>query len=343
MRILIVGGTSFVGSRNRLGRIERRSRRHGHQPRTDAERPSRVRHPTRSATATATCRALEGLTFDVTVDAIAFRPIDVDALATALEHRGGHHIQISSVSAYEDPPSEGATEETATLWNDTSLARDAEVTGRVLRAAEGGLRTSGRGALRRPAHHRAADLRHRQPRRHAALPLLGRAAPTIGGNVAVPGPRDNALQYIDARDLGEFVVTLATNGTLGAFHAAGPYPPGRFFEVIESIKRTDLAQRDAPRRDLPSSHQEPPPRHEIPALVRFDERNRAGRRPRQGGRGRSDVPRPQRERRGRRRMVGRPRGPVVVAHARARGHARSNQRVSRGFTLKIAVSAGKFR
>jgi 2'-hydroxyisoflavone reductase len=56
-----------------------------------------------------------------------------------------------------------------------------------------------------------------------------------GGNVAVPGPRDNALQYIDARDLGEFVVTLAANSTLGAFHAAGPYPPGRFYDVIQTI------------------------------------------------------------------------------------------------------------
>jgi 2'-hydroxyisoflavone reductase len=56
-----------------------------------------------------------------------------------------------------------------------------------------------------------------------------------GGNVAIPGPRDNALQYIDARDLGEFVVTLAATSTLGAFHAAGPYPPGKFFEVMEAI------------------------------------------------------------------------------------------------------------
>jgi len=63
-----------------------------------------------------TCRRSANLSFDVTVDAIAYRPFDVDVLAKTLGDRGGHHIQISSVSAYDDPPKEGATEETATLW-----------------------------------------------------------------------------------------------------------------------------------------------------------------------------------------------------------------------------------
>jgi 2'-hydroxyisoflavone reductase len=178
--------------------------------------------------------ALADHTFDVTVDAIAFRPIDVDVLATALGQRGGHHIQISSVSAYQDPPSEGATEETVTLWNDTSLAPDAEVTAESY------------GPLK-AACERAAE-EHFGDQLTIVRPtfVIGSHDATlrfpywvdrlrIGGNVAVPGPRDNALQYIDARDLGEFVVTLATDSTLGAFHAAGPYPPGRFFEVMEAI------------------------------------------------------------------------------------------------------------
>jgi nucleoside-diphosphate-sugar epimerase len=233
MRVLIVGGTSFVGRGVAWAALEA-----GHdvtvinRGQTPSDLPDSVtrlvgdRHGDLSA--------LDGLSFDVTVDAIAFRPVDVDVLASALGQRGGHHIQISSVSAYEDPPKEGATEETATLWNDTSLAPDAEVTAETY----GPLKA----ACERSAQEHFGD----QLTLVRPTFVIGSHDATLrfpywverlrrGGSVAVPGPRDNALQYIDARDLGEFVVTLATNSTLGAFHAAGPYPPGRFFEVIQSI------------------------------------------------------------------------------------------------------------
>ena len=112
MRILIVGGTSFVGRGIAWAALNA-----GHdvtvinRGQTESDLPDSVtrlvgdRH--------GDMLALEGLTFDVTVDAIAFRPVDVDVLAAALGTRGGHHIQISSVSAYEDPPSDGATSRSA--------------------------------------------------------------------------------------------------------------------------------------------------------------------------------------------------------------------------------------
>jgi 2'-hydroxyisoflavone reductase len=234
MRILIVGGTSFVGRAIAWAALNA-----GHdvtvinRGQTPSDLPDSVtrligdRHGDMSA--------LADLSYDVTVDAIAFRPADVDVLADALGQRGGHHIQISSVSAYEDPPREGATEETATLWDDASLARDAEVTAETY------------GPLKAACERAATE--HFGDQLTIVRPtfVIGSHDATlrfpywverlrIGGKIAVPGPRDNALQYIDARDLGEFVVTLATNTTLGAFHAAGPYPPARFVEVIEAIK-----------------------------------------------------------------------------------------------------------
>jgi 2'-hydroxyisoflavone reductase len=233
MRILIVGGTSFVGRAVAWAALN-----NGHdvtvinRGQTPSDLPDTVtrlvgdRHGDMSA--------LADVSFDVTVDAIAFRPADVDVLAAALGKRGGHHIQISSVSAYEDPPNEGATEETATLWDDATLARDAEVTGETY------------GPLKAACERAATE--HFGDQLTIVRPtfVIGSHDATlrfpywverlrVGGNIAVPGPRDNALQYIDARDLGEFVVTLATNSTLGAFHVAGPYPAARFFEVIEAI------------------------------------------------------------------------------------------------------------
>jgi hypothetical protein len=56
-----------------------------------------------------------------------------------------------------------------------------------------------------------------------------------GGTVAVPGPREVALQYIDARDLAAFTVKLVGDETSGAFTAAGPWPAARFVDVVEEI------------------------------------------------------------------------------------------------------------
>lgn len=233
MRILIVGGTSFVGRAVAWAALDA-----GHdvtvinRGQTASDLPATVTRLIGDRQGDLS--ALADLSFDVTVDAIAYRPVDVDALAQALGERGGHHIQISSVSAYDDPPKEGATEDSAVLWDDPTLARDAEVTAETY------------GPLK-AACERAAE-EHFGERLTFVRPtfVIGSHDATLrfpywvdrlrrGGTVAVPGPRDNALQYIDARDLGEFVVTLAATSTLGAFHVAGPYPPGRFFEVIQSI------------------------------------------------------------------------------------------------------------
>jgi len=256
MRILIVGGTSFVGRGVAWAALNAGDDvtviNRGQTPSDLPESVTRLvgdRHGDMSA--------LDGLSFDVTVDAIAFRPVDVDVLAAALGDRGGHHIQISSVSAYEDPPHEGATEENATLRNDSTLAPDAEVTGETY----GPLKAA---CERSATEHFGDQLTFVRP-----TFVIGSHDATLrfpywverlrrGGTVAIPGPRDNALQYIDARDLGEFVVKLAANSTLGAFHAATPYPPGRFFEVMrtisEQISPSDTRLVEISARTINSHH-----------------------------------------------------------------------------------------
>jgi 2'-hydroxyisoflavone reductase len=42
-----------------------------------------------------------------------------------------------------------------------------------------------------------------------------------GGECLAPGDPDNELQFIDVRDLGEWIVHLTENGTAGAFNAVG--------------------------------------------------------------------------------------------------------------------------
>ena len=173
--------------------------------------------------------------FDATIDTIAFRPEDVTRLATAIGDRGGHHVQVSSVSAYADPDHEGATEDAA-LWPAASVDPDAEVTGATygpLKAdsERAALQHFGTGtAIVRPTYVIGGhDATLRFPY------WVARARK--GGAIAVPGPRGAAMQYVDARDLGAFLVALVTSGTSGAFTAAGPWPAARFVDTVEQVVR----------------------------------------------------------------------------------------------------------
>src|ERR1019366_9168880 len=120
VRILIVGGTSFVGRA-----IAWSAWHHGHDVTvvnrgvTPNDLPEKIESLVGDRQGDLS--ALAERTFDVTVDAIAFRPSDVQRLASALEDRGGLYLQISSVSAYRDPGFEGATEASCELWSDEGL------------------------------------------------------------------------------------------------------------------------------------------------------------------------------------------------------------------------------
>ena len=46
-----------------------------------------------------------------------------------------------------------------------------------------------------------------------------------GGEVLVPGRADDPVQFIDARDVADFMVRLLENGTTGAVNVAGPASP----------------------------------------------------------------------------------------------------------------------
>jgi len=235
MRLLIAGGTSFVGRAVALAGVER-----GHEVTvvnrgvTPSDLPSSVEHLVGDRHGDLS--ALDGRSFDATVDTIAYRPSEVAALHAAIGERGGHHLQISSVSAYADPEAEGATEVTGALWPAGSVDPEAPITGATYgplkadceRAAEalfGAATTFVRPTFVIGGHD--ATLR---------FPYWVERA-RRGGRIAVPGPRGNALQYIDARDLGEFVVALAVAGIPGAFTAAGPWPAGRFVDVVEQVVR----------------------------------------------------------------------------------------------------------
>jgi 2'-hydroxyisoflavone reductase len=233
MKVLIIGGTSFVGRA-----ISWSAWHQGHEvtvlnrgvtPNDLPESIERVKGDRQGDLS-----ALKERTFDATIDVTAYRPSDVEHLADALGGRGGHYVVISSVSAYDDPGFPGATEATAPLWPIDSVDPAAPMTGETygpLEAASerAALAFFGDGAtVVRPTYVIGSfDATVRFP---YWVERLRR-----GGDVVVPTPNQGDIQYVDARDLANFVVRVVDDDLHGAYHVAGPPPPCTFLEVIERV------------------------------------------------------------------------------------------------------------
>jgi 2'-hydroxyisoflavone reductase len=55
-----------------------------------------------------------------------------------------------------------------------------------------------------------------------------------GGDVVAPAPRERQVQFIDVRDLGEWLVRCVENGTTGVFNAVGPDRVLTMGEVLDA-------------------------------------------------------------------------------------------------------------
>jgi 2'-hydroxyisoflavone reductase len=63
-----------------------------------------------------------------------------------------------------------------------------------------------------------------------------------GGEMLVPGDGADPVQFIDGRDLGEWMIRLAEAGTLGAFNALGPAKPLTMDEMLRACEKATRAK-----------------------------------------------------------------------------------------------------
>ena len=233
MRILIIGGTVFVGRHIAEAAI---AAGHDvtlfHRGRTGADLFPSATHLTGDRDADLT--ALSTGRWDATIDVCAYFPRQVRALADALGGRGGQYLFISSTSAYRSSVPPGFTE-------DAPLAE-----------------------LEDPASEEFTDQTYgglKVACERAAIEMFGDAdgatvvRPTYvigphdtsyrftwwveriarGGTVLAPGGAADPIQVIDARDLGSWIVSLAERSVTGVFHAVSPPPPFGFGDLLEAI------------------------------------------------------------------------------------------------------------
>ncbi len=227
----MVGGTRFIGRHVVQHALDR-----GHEVtlfhrgRTGTDLFPEVEH--RTGDRDSDLSALARGEWDATVDTCAYVPRQVHGLADALGGRGGHHLLVSSVSAYAPAGGPGLTE-------DSTLAElaDPEVE-EVTDETYGGLKVL--------CERAALD-------RHGAGTLVVRPTYVVGpddytwrfpwwvariargGAVPAPGPPDAPAQVIDVRDMAAWMVTLLEDGADGAFHAVSPAPVFTWRELLEAV------------------------------------------------------------------------------------------------------------
>jgi 2'-hydroxyisoflavone reductase len=232
MKILVLGGTLFLGRAFVAAALGA-----GHEPtlftrgRTnphlfpDAEKVHGDRNEDLSA--------LAGRSWDAVADMSTFLPRAAALSADALRDRTGRYLYVSSISAYADlsiAPVEGA--HTASADPASESIED-----------YGGLKALCEQIVEARYGERALVVRpglivgpHDPTGRFTYWPH--RVA--RGGDVLVPGLRGDLKQFIDVRDLGEWLVRMLELDAGGLFNATGlSLPFGELLETCRTVTESD--------------------------------------------------------------------------------------------------------
>jgi nucleoside-diphosphate-sugar epimerase len=214
MRLLVLGGTGFVGRHiveralargDEVTLFNRGRTAPGLFPAAELLRGDRA----------GDLRALrDGGPWDAAINVTGYRPEEVAASSRALSGRVEHLTFISTISVYDDVSQPGVDE-------DAPLAR---LSGRGGWEDYGALKALCEQAVHDALPGRALIVRpgivagpHDPTNRFSTW--VARMA--RGGRVLAPGAPQRPLQLVDARDLAAFVLDMTTARATGAFNAVG--------------------------------------------------------------------------------------------------------------------------
>ena len=184
-------------------------------------------------------KALEGRKWDVVIDTSAYIPGDVTRSATLLAPNVSQYVLISTVSVYAkmDKPGMDESSPVATTTDPDAQKVTNENYGALKALCEQAVKKTmpGRTTVIRPGlivgPGDATDRFTYWPVRVAR-----------GGEVLAPGSPKDFTQFIDARDLADFIVLCVEKKTLGTFNAdaqAGSITMGRFLDTCKTVSKSD--------------------------------------------------------------------------------------------------------
>jgi 2'-hydroxyisoflavone reductase len=217
LTILILGGTRFLGPQ-----VVDAARKHGHtltlfnRGKThpglfpDIEKLQGDRD--------GNLKALEGRKWDAVVDTSGYVPRVVRASADLLKDAVQQYVFVSTISVYAKAEKPGMDES-------GPVATIADPTNESVKENYGALKALCEGAAEQSMPGRVTNVR-------PGL-IVGPGDPTDrftywpvrvarGGEVLAPGTPADPVQYIDVRDLGDWIVKAIEDRTVGVYNAVGP-------------------------------------------------------------------------------------------------------------------------
>ena len=183
--------------------------------------------------------ALKDRKWDVVIDTSAYIPGDVTRSTTLLAPNIGQYILISTVSVYAKMDKPGMDESAPLATTDDPNA------GKVTNENYGALKALCESAAMKVMPDRTTVIR-------PGL-IVGPGDPTDrftywpvrvarGGEVLAPGSPKDFTQFIDGRDLADFIVLCAERKTLGTFNAdaqAASITMGRLLDTCKKVSKSD--------------------------------------------------------------------------------------------------------
>ena len=241
LRILILGGTGFIGphqvsharARGHTVTLFNRGRTNpGLFPDVEKLQGDRAVNDYRS---------LQGRDWDVVIDNPTTYPRWVREAGAVLKGHAKQFIFVSTISVYAASDTPGADENaalaTTTTPDDEDPAKRGQLYGplKALSEQEAEKAFPGKATIVRPGLIVGpGDLSDR----FTYWPVRLRR----GGEVLAPGAPTDPVQVIDARDLSEFIIRCAEEGTTGVFNATGPQSTltiGEMLGAIRGVMTTD--------------------------------------------------------------------------------------------------------
>jgi 2'-hydroxyisoflavone reductase len=164
-------------------------------------------------------KPLQGRSWDVALDTCGYVPRIVRKSAELLTDSVEHYTFISSINAYAKYTEPGMDESAELARIDDESIE--EITGKTY----GPLKVLCEKAVQEVFPNRSAVLRcglivgpHDPTDRFTYWPVRI----SLGSQVLCPSPRDRQVQFIDARDLAEFILRTMESRANGSFNVTGP-------------------------------------------------------------------------------------------------------------------------
>jgi 2'-hydroxyisoflavone reductase len=232
LRILVLGGTGFIGPHQIRYAVAR-----GHKVsmfnrgKTNPKLFPDVEHL--EGDREGRLEALKNREWDAVIDNPSTLPRWVRDAAQLLKGSAGQYVFISTVSVYADGSQAGA-DETAKMIELADPAVD-----KVTPETYGGLKALAEKEAEKAFPGRATIVRPGLivgPGDNTDRFTYWPVRIARGGEVLAPGDPNDPVQFIDARDLSEWIIRLVEQKSFGTFNAFGPQSPLSIAEMLYGIR-----------------------------------------------------------------------------------------------------------